>query len=337
LSLKTTQLVALTTGAVGALTTAQLCTLTDAQVGALTTSQIAAIGTANIGALFQTTPLALDLNGGGVNTLNIKQGVEFDIFASGQQVQTGWIDSGDGLLVLDRNQDGVINDGSELFGSSTVLPSGQAASDGYSALQALDDNHDGMITSADSVFGDLRVWVDGNSDGVSQTAELKSLDALGITKIDSTGDSTVQLDNGNLIGLVSSYETSDGQTHDMADVWFVAETPTVAEEDSGLHANVKGLVEAIASFNEWTAQQDVASGSLLVDFNKDGASSPITPTMTMSVGNMVEVLKQYQAGPLAGTSAVQVAAVKPFGVGAANPFDPPQTLADAVLPKPGGK
>ena len=66
------------------------------------------------------SPLILDLNNG-VLSQSLQQGVRFDLFGQGQSVTTGWLDPGDGFLVLDRNLDGVINDGTELFGDATKL------------------------------------------------------------------------------------------------------------------------------------------------------------------------------------------------------------------------
>jgi hypothetical protein len=95
------------------------------------------------------TPLVLDLDGNGVRTLGLEAGVQFDLAASGSKRTTGWVGSGDGLLALDRNGDGAINDGSELFGSATRLADGSTAADGYAALAALDDNGDGKIDAKD--------------------------------------------------------------------------------------------------------------------------------------------------------------------------------------------
>jgi len=86
----------------------------------------------------------------------------------------------------------------------------------YAALRAMDTNGDGVITSADAGCADLKVWVD-SGDGVSQAGELKSLGELGITKLILNATASTVTDNGNLIGLVSSYETADGTTHQMAD------------------------------------------------------------------------------------------------------------------------
>lgn len=132
----------------------------------------------------------------------------------------GWISSKDGFLAIDRNHDGAINDGSELFGSSTKLADGSNAVDGFQALQTMDSNKDGVVDAKDAGFADLRVWVDANQDGVSQSSELHTLADLGITSLNLGATRTVDGDNGNVIGLVSSYTTADGQAHELSDVWL---------------------------------------------------------------------------------------------------------------------
>jgi hypothetical protein len=126
-------------------------------------------------------------------------------------------------LVLDRNHDGIINNGSELFGSATQLANGQKAANGFAALSQMDTNGDGLVTSADKGWADLNVWVDGNSDGVTQAGELHSLASLGITQLNLAATTTTNTNNGNIIGLTSGYQTTDGSQHAMADVWFVAD------------------------------------------------------------------------------------------------------------------
>ena len=225
-ALRTTQIVALGTSGAAALTTDQFSALTTAQKCAFTTNQVGAIGTENINALFPlSTPIVLDLNGDGVKTLAISSGVKFDLYANGNQVQTGWVSGGDGLLVLDRNHDGVINDGSELFGSSTTLANGQKATDGYVALSEMDSSHDGVISQVDAGFDDLRVWVDANSDGVSGAGEIQSLASLQISQISLQASAGSAVDNGNILGLTSTYQTTDGATHAAADVWFATGRP----------------------------------------------------------------------------------------------------------------
>jgi hypothetical protein len=230
------QAVALTTTEVNMLSTSQMQALSIPAVTALSTAQVAALSTRGLTALqvsslsdsakqsYNTyTPIVLDLNGDGISTLAMANGVLFDLLASGKPVQTGWVAPTDGLLVRDLNADGSINNGTELFGNATVLADGSKATDGYQALAQLDGNHDGMITSDDAVFEQLGVWVDADSDGISDTGEVQKLSSLGITGISVHADVTSTLDNGNTIGLTSSYQTADGAQHLAGDVWFAAQ------------------------------------------------------------------------------------------------------------------
>jgi len=99
-----------------------------------------------------------------------------------------WTDRSEGLLALDRNGNGRIDDGSELFGNATRLSGGSRASNGYLALAELDSpifggNGDGHIDSTDAVYSSLRLWVDRNHDGISQPEELMTLTQAGIERI----------------------------------------------------------------------------------------------------------------------------------------------------------
>jgi pimeloyl-ACP methyl ester carboxylesterase len=116
------------------------------------------------------SPIILDLDGDGVETTNVKDGAYFDHDGNGFAEQTGWAASDDGLLVMDRNNDGIINDGRELFGSETILSDGSKASNGFEALAELDDNHDGKIDASDAAFVNLKVWKDIDGDGCRRQA-----------------------------------------------------------------------------------------------------------------------------------------------------------------------
>jgi hypothetical protein len=112
------------------------------------------------------------------------------------------------------------------------MADGSQAQDGYAALRQYDDNGDGVISAQDSVWSQLRVWVDSGASGTLGTTdagELRSLDSLGIQSLNLTEDRTPGKDNGNLVGITSSYTTVDGQTRTMADVWFVADRDEGAE------------------------------------------------------------------------------------------------------------
>jgi len=128
-------------------------------------------------------PLAIDLNGDGVHTISIDSGVLFDFNDDQMRTGTGWLDANDGFLAYDRNGNGIIDNGSELFGVDTRKSDGNLANDGFDALRDLDSNGDGVFNAEDAEFDKVRVWQDKNSDGVSQAYELKTLDELGITAI----------------------------------------------------------------------------------------------------------------------------------------------------------
>ncbi|EPJ50948.1 MAG: hypothetical protein OFPI_18720 [Osedax symbiont Rs2] len=167
-----------------------------------------------------TTPLILDLNNNGIETLSVDNGILFDIDADGIVDNTGWVGKNDGLLVHDLNGDGLINDAGELFGEHSLLADGTKAKDGYAALAALDSNGDGLINAADDKFSQLQVWVDANSDGITQAGELLSLQQAGVSEITLSYQHSNIDSNGNTIGMLGSYTNNSGEQQQMGDVWF---------------------------------------------------------------------------------------------------------------------
>lgn len=109
--------------------------------------------------------------------------VRFDLDADGRPDQTGWISGKSALLAFDRNQNGRIDNGSELFGEATPMAGGKFAANGYEALATLDTDRNGIIDQRDANFANLLVWFDVNQDGVSQPHELKTLAAAGVTQV----------------------------------------------------------------------------------------------------------------------------------------------------------
>jgi len=76
------------------------------------------------------------------------------------------------FLALDRNHNGQIDDGSELFGDHTPLPGGATAANGFKALVPYDANSDGIIDARDPIWSALLLWTDLSHDGISQASEL---------------------------------------------------------------------------------------------------------------------------------------------------------------------
>ncbi|WP_211243404.1 calcium-binding protein [Chitiniphilus eburneus] len=178
-------------------------------------------------------PLTLDLDHDGLETVGTGEpgSVLFDHDADGVKTGSGWVKPDDGLLVLDRNRNGRIDNGRELFGDATLKADGTLAKDGFDALADLDSNQDGKVDALDAAFANLRVWRDLNADGVSSSNELFTLQQLGIAGFNVARTSNAEvLDNGNRIADLGTYYHTDGSldqmgtTGQMADIDLVADT-----------------------------------------------------------------------------------------------------------------
>ncbi|MCA1602234.1 MAG: hypothetical protein LC776_11520 [Acidobacteria bacterium] len=130
------------------------------------------------------SPIVIDVAGNGFDLTNAGDGVMFDITGDGVPEQISWTsaNSDDTWLALDRNGNGTIDDGKELFGSSTLQPylSQGESKNGFRALAMLDraeygGDNDGQIDVRDSLFSYLKLWQDSNHNGVSEAEELQSL------------------------------------------------------------------------------------------------------------------------------------------------------------------
>ena len=167
------------------------------------------------------SPIIIDMNGDGVKTTAQGKHTYFDHDGNGFAENTGWVDSNDALLVFDRNQNGLIDDGKELFGSNTLLSSGKRAQNGFEALAEFDENRDGVIDAADSVWSRLQLWQDKNQNGLVDEGELLSLSNTQITAIGLNylkGDKKDE--NGHEHRETSQVTWADGHQTDATDVWF---------------------------------------------------------------------------------------------------------------------
>lgn len=182
-------------------------------------------------------PLILDLNANGKTSDSLTDShTYFDYAADGLKEHTAWIEKGDGLLVCDINNDGIINDGSELFGDKTKFSDGTFAKDGYAALAQYDTNSDGIIDKKDSNFSSLKIWKDANLNGKTDRGELIDLSLAGITSLSlNRTDGSVYpqtSENGNIITNETNYSTLSG-TGTVRDVWFkIDATDTITDNDT---------------------------------------------------------------------------------------------------------
>ncbi|GID08166.1 hypothetical protein TMM008_53680 [Pseudomonas sp. 008] len=166
-----------------------------------------------------TDPLVLDLNGDGVRLTDyLSNPVLFDVDNDGGSLEeTGWVSAQDGIVVVDRNNNGKIDNISETLSEYFGGAAGAGGNtgekpfaNGFAALKSLDSNGDNLFDSRDDAWSSVKVWVDANHDGKSwvdsngnnavdagETSEVRTLNELGITSI-------------NLANTVQNGEVRDG-------------------------------------------------------------------------------------------------------------------------------
>ncbi|MDU8925274.1 hypothetical protein RYD26_10210 [Pasteurellaceae bacterium LIM206] len=196
-------------------------------------------------------PLVIDMDGNGIKTISLNKNVFFDLDNNLFAENTGWIDKGDAFLVWDRDNNGIIDSGNELFGNHTLLANGQKAANGFTALAELDANKDGLFDSNDEAWAKLQLWFDRNQNGISEEGELMKLSESGIKGIDLTYQNSKQTDeNGNEHREHSSVTWNDGRTTDITDVWFKTDNArSYYKEQVEIPDEIKAMPNIIAFGN----------------------------------------------------------------------------------------
>jgi T1SS-143 domain-containing protein len=194
-------------------------------------------------------PIVLDLGKSGLAFSSSANGVQFDINGDGAKDQVAWTANGeDGILALDVNGSGKIENGNELF---TPGFAGGHFANGIAALASLDANHDGVIDSRDPAFSQLVVWQDANHNGVSDAGELTKLADLGIKSIDLATTADAGSIDGQHVAAAGTFTYADGSKGSFAEVDFDTtlgtSTPTGAANDT--HSDLpKGGMDHVVDF-----------------------------------------------------------------------------------------
>lgn len=167
--------------------------------------------TATEGQVQQSDPLVFDLDGDGIELTNYRDGARFDLLGNGQQVQAAFVTGGDAFLALDRNGDGLINSGKELFGEQN------GAKNGFEELRKLDSNKDGVIDGSDRDFDKLLLFRD-NGNGITEEGELVTLAQAGIEAINLGYTNTNErAAGGNILSQIASFRHVGGAYGRVAD------------------------------------------------------------------------------------------------------------------------
>ena len=178
----------------------------------------------------QNDPIIISLADSRYLLTDLEGGVDFDLGATGVPVPVPWTggDSDEAFLVLDRDGNGLIDNGRELFGDVTPQHTSDSPN-GFRALAVFDDvlsggNEDGRISEADSIFAELGLWRDANHNGISESEEISSLGAVGLEWIDLDFRQSSRVDrHGNEFRYWSRSGWSGGRTRSVWNVFLVAQ------------------------------------------------------------------------------------------------------------------
>lgn len=221
-------------------------------------------------------PIILDLDGDGLETVGLASNVYFDHDGDGVLTKTGWAGSDDALLVWDRDVNGTIDTGAELFGDFTPLPNGTLAPNGFAALAALDSNGDDILDASDPAFAELKLWRDASQDGVSQGDELISLAEAGIVSLNlANALKNQRLSNGNTLAREGSFTRADGSESAMGEFHLAVDTfDTQFAESIAVPEELKHLPNVGGAGNVRELQQAAAQSGdvagLLAQFQNAG-------------------------------------------------------------------
>lgn len=217
-----------------------------------------------------TSPILIDVAGDGFRLTSWTNGVEFSPRPGFRPSARAWTEPGsdDAWLALDRDGDGVINDGSEMFGNATPQPQPPDGTlrNGFLALAQYDYDRNDTIDEKDAIFAELRLWQDADHDGVSRPWELHMLTELGVAGISLAYAEAREVDqHGNAFRYWSRVYGTAGSPVGMTawDVWLVGvkpdpvvyerSTPSDVEPSGDPKELERCLKAADGTFDDWIA------------------------------------------------------------------------------------
>ena len=202
----------------------------------------------------ESSPIVIDLNNDGINTLSLDYTRNFDLDNNGFAEATGWIQKDDALLAYDRNGNGKIDNGGELFGNYTLSDNyyshTSGNTNGFNALKEFDTNNDGIIDKNDKDFDKLLLWQDKNSNAITDEGELIKLSDK-VKSINLNYKEISADNNGNSIRQTSTATLNDGTKVKADDVWFkvsLNKTKEIIDQDK-IPLETQALPQVIASGN----------------------------------------------------------------------------------------
>jgi len=228
-------------------------------------------------------PIAVDLDGDGVEYINMDSGVVFTDQATGESVSTAWVAPDDGMLVIDANNSGTVDETREYVFTEW---SETAETDLQAVAEVFDTNQDGVLDAQDEQWDQFAIWQDADSDGVTDEGELVPLSELGIESISLTynedSESGTAADGDVVIHGQSTVTFTDGSTTIAEDASFVVSAGDVLSDDDTVEIPAAGEDGQAATSQESTASQTGGERS--------GYDADLLEADLMTSGNSTEKL-----------------------------------------------
>ncbi|TPL96817.1 Ig-like domain-containing protein, partial [Mesorhizobium sp. B2-3-10] len=261
-------------------------------------------------------PIILDLNHNGFAFSDVSHGVQFDMNGDGTKEQLAWNTSNDGMLAVDLNHDGKIDDGTELF--TPNFDGGHFAS-GAAALASLDSNHDGVIDHNDAAFSSLLIWKDANANGTSDAGELSHLADNGIVSISTAAQPAVGEIDGQTVTGNGTFQMADGTSGNYVEVELDTSLVAPAQQSMAIdgtsgadtfkidNLNIKDLIAdyhgAEGDKIDLTALFDKAAAGNIADYVHYNSATSTVSVDTSGSGNAANFVDVavLQNAPAAGT------------------------------------
>ena len=172
----------------------------------------------------EASPIVIDLGNDGINSHALNYTINFDLDNNGFKEATGWVSGDDALLAIDKNNNGMIDNGSELFGNKSISDSAfsytnSSLNNGFETLKSYDTNNDDIIDSQDAEFDKLLLWQDKNGNAITDNGELIKLSDK-VSSINLNYTNTNINNNDNTIRQTSTATLNDGTKVKADDIWF---------------------------------------------------------------------------------------------------------------------
>jgi hypothetical protein len=263
----------------------------------------------------KSPPIVLDLNRNGITSISLAASTAlFDYDGDGVLENTAWIENSDALLVNDVNNDGIINNASELFGNYTKNSDGSIAKSGYQALSYYDTNSDGVVNATDTRFSELKLWIDSDQDGVTDSGELKTLSEMGVTSLklnDPTKPYAPTSENTNTIIQETTFtrkrhsvpdteseilnQVQDDEIGIMRDVLFRYENTSKPTDGVYFDMDGNGIKEKMLTWtdpNEWMVVKDL-NGDGIINSGREVVGNQMILKNGTKAADTIQALKTF--------------------------------------------